>query len=106
MSLCCVQNIMPAFMVCFIILPFFACSLDLLVILLSVYLFLSSGRIPVRLYIRTIAGDIDDLEDAPTVDSWEKISYINRPLEVHGEGKIGSNIFLTFQAKNLHIYIW
>lgn len=23
----------------------------------------------------------------PTVDSWEKISYINRPVEIHGEGK-------------------
>ncbi|KAK6154093.1 hypothetical protein DH2020_013732 [Rehmannia glutinosa] len=46
-----------------------------------------TGRIPVRLYIRTIDEDIDGLEDAPIVDSWEKISYINRPVEVHNEGK-------------------
>ncbi|KAI3462226.1 hypothetical protein Pfo_018889 [Paulownia fortunei] len=46
-----------------------------------------TGRIPVRLYLRTIDEDIDGLEDAPIVDSWEKISYINRPVEVHGEGK-------------------
>ncbi|KAL8550084.1 hypothetical protein ACS0TY_008786 [Phlomoides rotata] len=46
-----------------------------------------AGKIPVRLYIRTIDEDIDDLEDAAIVDSWEKIFYINRPVEVHGEGK-------------------
>ncbi|KAL2504064.1 Autophagy protein 5 [Abeliophyllum distichum] len=47
----------------------------------------SSGRIPVRLYIRSINEDINDLEDAPTVDSWDKISYINRPVEIQGEGQ-------------------
>ncbi|KAK4430479.1 Autophagy protein 5 [Sesamum alatum] len=46
-----------------------------------------TGRVPVRLYIRSIDEDIDDLEDAPTIGSWEKISYINRPVEVHSEGK-------------------
>ncbi|KAL2551269.1 Autophagy protein 5 [Forsythia ovata] len=46
-----------------------------------------TGRIPVRLYIRSINEDIDDLEDAPIVDSWDKISYINRPVEIWGEGK-------------------
>lgn len=48
---------------------------------------LSAGKIPVRLYIRTIDEDIGDIEDAAIVDSWEKISYINHPVEVHGEGK-------------------
>ncbi|KAL0430994.1 UNVERIFIED_CONTAM: Autophagy protein 5 [Sesamum radiatum] len=42
--------------------------------------------VPVRLYIRTIDEDIDDLEDAPAIGSWEKVSYINRPVEVHSEG--------------------
>lgn len=46
-----------------------------------------TGRVPVRLYIRTVGGDIDDLDDAPAVDSWEKISYINCPVEIPGEGK-------------------
>ncbi|PIN06570.1 hypothetical protein CDL12_20876 [Handroanthus impetiginosus] len=46
-----------------------------------------TDRVPVRLYIRTIDQDIDDFEDAPTVDSWGKVSYINRPVEVHAEGK-------------------
>ncbi|CAA3011569.1 autophagy protein 5 isoform X1 [Olea europaea var. sylvestris] len=46
-----------------------------------------TGRIPVRLYIRSINEDIDDLEDAPTIDSWDKISYINRPFEIQGEGE-------------------
>ncbi|KAK4490435.1 hypothetical protein RD792_001112 [Penstemon davidsonii] len=46
-----------------------------------------TGKIPVRLYLRNIDEDFDDLEDAPTVDSWDKISYINRPVEIHGEGE-------------------
>ncbi|KAF3444281.1 hypothetical protein FNV43_RR13971 [Rhamnella rubrinervis] len=45
------------------------------------------GRVPVRLYVRFVSEDIDDLEDAPHVDSWEKISYINRAIEIQGEGK-------------------
>ncbi|XP_042037399.1 autophagy protein 5-like isoform X1 [Salvia splendens] len=46
-----------------------------------------SGKIPVRLYVRTIDEDVDELEDAPIVDSWENIYYINCPVEIHGEGK-------------------
>ncbi|XP_055804058.1 autophagy protein 5 [Solanum dulcamara] len=46
-----------------------------------------TGRIPVRLYVRTINEDFDELEEAPVVDSWDKISYINRPVEIHGDGK-------------------
>ncbi|KAG8373529.1 hypothetical protein BUALT_Bualt11G0033700 [Buddleja alternifolia] len=46
-----------------------------------------TGRVPVRLYIRSFDEDIDDLEDVSTIDSWEKVSYINRPVEIHGEGK-------------------
>ncbi|XP_072968486.1 autophagy protein 5 [Typha angustifolia] len=38
-------------------------------------------RIPVRLYVRSAGESLDDLEDAPTVDSWERVSYINRPYE-------------------------
>nr|APT43517.1 autophagy protein ATG5 [Nicotiana benthamiana] len=45
-----------------------------------------TGRIPVRLYVRTINEDFDDLQDAPAVESWDKISYINRPVEIHGDG--------------------
>ncbi|XP_057532334.1 autophagy protein 5 [Amaranthus tricolor] len=39
-----------------------------------------TGRIPVRLYVRIFTEVYDDLEDAPEFDSWEKISYINRPV--------------------------
>ncbi|KAL3630363.1 autophagy protein 5 [Castilleja foliolosa] len=46
-----------------------------------------TGRIPVRLYVRSIDKDIDDLEDVPIADSWDNISYINSPVEVHDEGK-------------------
>lgn len=43
---------------------------------------LSSVRIPVRLYVWNITEDFEDLEDAPQLDSWDKISYINRPVEI------------------------
>ncbi|XP_007032217.2 PREDICTED: autophagy protein 5 isoform X4 [Theobroma cacao] len=46
-----------------------------------------NGRVPVRLYVWSISEDFDDLEDLSQVDSWEKISYINRPIEIHKEGK-------------------
>ncbi|KAF5957947.1 hypothetical protein HYC85_005172 [Camellia sinensis] len=46
----------------------------------------NTGRIPVRLYVCNVHEDFDDLEDAPIIDSWDKISYINRPVEIHGEG--------------------
>ncbi|GFP82400.1 autophagy protein 5 [Phtheirospermum japonicum] len=52
-----------------------------------IYCQIISGRIPVRLYVRSIDKDIDDLEDAPVVDSWDNISYINSPVEVPDEGK-------------------
>ncbi|XP_022759391.1 autophagy protein 5 isoform X5 [Durio zibethinus] len=46
-----------------------------------------NGRVPVRLYVWSVSEDFDDLEDMPKVDSWEKISYINRPVEIHKEDK-------------------
>ncbi|CAL0315693.1 unnamed protein product [Lupinus luteus] len=42
-----------------------------------------TGRIPVRLYVWTVSEDFDDLEDAPEIDNWDKVSYINRPIEIH-----------------------
>lgn len=46
-----------------------------------------ASRIPVRLYLWTVDDDFDDLEAAPNFDSWDQISYINRPVEINGEGK-------------------
>ncbi|KAK9284648.1 hypothetical protein L1049_023824 [Liquidambar formosana] len=46
-----------------------------------------TDRIPVRLYVWSVSEDFDDFEDAPQIDSWDKISYINRPVEIHREGK-------------------
>ncbi|KAF7831163.1 autophagy protein 5 [Senna tora] len=43
------------------------------------------GRIPVRLYVWTVSEDFDDLEHAPSIDSWDKVSYINRPVEIQKE---------------------
>lgn len=61
-----------------------SCS-QMLVSLLSNCL---SGRIPVRLYVWSVSEVFDDLEDAPIMDSWDKISFINRPVEIHiEEGK-------------------
>ncbi|XP_062029805.1 autophagy protein 5 [Rosa rugosa] len=44
------------------------------------------GRVPVRLYVWNVSEDFDDLEDAPPIDSWDKVSYINRPVEIQ-EGR-------------------
>lgn len=46
------------------------------------------GRVPVRLYVWSVSEDIDDSEDAPPIDTWDKISYINQPVEIQ-EGKKG-----------------
>ncbi|XP_038906815.1 autophagy protein 5 isoform X4 [Benincasa hispida] len=46
-----------------------------------------TGRIPVRLYVRNLGDDFDNLEDAPPVNNWDDVSYINRPVEIHEEGK-------------------
>ncbi|XP_068637030.1 autophagy protein 5-like isoform X2 [Aristolochia californica] len=41
-----------------------------------------TGRIPVRLYVRNVEEDLDDLTDATPVNSWELISYLNQPIEI------------------------
>ncbi|KAG4175211.1 hypothetical protein ERO13_A11G169800v2 [Gossypium hirsutum] len=46
-----------------------------------------TGRVPVRLYVLSVSKDFDDLDEIPRVDSWEKISYINRPVEIRKEDK-------------------
>ena len=60
---------------------------------------LLSGRIPVRLYVWSVSKDFDDLEDAPQIDSWDQISYMNRPVEIHREeGKLR---YALFDVRNL-----
>lgn len=50
---------------------------------------IKTGRIPVRLYVWSVIEDFDGLENAPQIDSWDKILYLNRPVEYHKEeGKI------------------
>eukprot|EP00256_Glycine_max_P057236 XP_014624980.1 autophagy protein 5 isoform X2 [Glycine max] len=46
---------------------------------------LKTGRIPVRLYLWTVNEEFDDFEDAPQIDNWDKVSYINRPVEIYKE---------------------
>ncbi|XP_071701771.1 autophagy protein 5-like isoform X2 [Rutidosis leptorrhynchoides] len=48
---------------------------------------LKTSRIPVRLYVWTFNEDFEDLEEAPHFDSWDQISYINRPVEINEKGK-------------------
>jgi hypothetical protein len=50
-----------------------------------IFLKFGSGRIPVRLYVRSVGEEIVEIEDAPIIDSWDKISYINRPFEIYKE---------------------
>jgi len=47
--------------------------------------YLLLGRIPVRLYLWTVNEEFDDFEDAPQIDNWDKVSYINRPVEIYKE---------------------
>ena len=61
-----------------------------------------SGRIPVRLYVWSVSKDFDDLEDAPPIDSWDQISYVNRPVEICiEEGKLR---YALFDLRNLSCY--
>uniref|UniRef100_A0A1J3JYF0 Autophagy protein 5 n=1 Tax=Noccaea caerulescens TaxID=107243 RepID=A0A1J3JYF0_NOCCA len=47
-----------------------------------------TARIPVRLYVRSINQDFENLEDVPEIDTWDDISYLNRPVEfLREEGK-------------------
>ncbi|KAL6848366.1 hypothetical protein ACP4OV_021660 [Aristida adscensionis] len=39
-------------------------------------------RVPVRLYVRNVQEDLEDLEDAAPLNDWESVSYINRPFEI------------------------
>lgn len=40
-----------------------------------------SARIPVRLYVRSVSQNFENLEDVPEIDTWDEISYMNRPVE-------------------------
>jgi len=47
-----------------------------------------TARIPVRLYVRSINQDFENLEDVPEIDTWDDIMYLNRPVEfLREEGK-------------------
>ncbi|KAH9308493.1 hypothetical protein KI387_036404, partial [Taxus chinensis] len=39
-------------------------------------------RIPVHLYLRDLRKEVDDFADALTMESWDEINYINRPVEL------------------------
>jgi hypothetical protein len=49
--------------------------------LLALIINLWLGRVPIRLYVRSVE-DIQDLEDALPLSNWETVSYINRPFEI------------------------
>jgi hypothetical protein len=50
--------------------------------LLALINYLWLGRVPVRLYVRGVQEDLEDIEDAMPVRDWESVSYINRPFEI------------------------
>lgn len=58
-------------------------------------------KIPVRLYVWTVAEDLDDLENVPQLDSWDKITYINRPVEVRKEGKVDVPLSILFAHEEI-----
>lgn len=57
------------------------------------------GCVPVRLYVYLLKVDIDDLENVPEVDSWDMVTYINRPVEIH---KVKGKFELNFSFGELH----
>ncbi|KAL0681187.1 hypothetical protein Bca4012_048034 [Brassica carinata] len=47
-----------------------------------------TARVPVRLYVRSVSKDFENLEDVPEMDTWDEISYLNRPVDfLREEGK-------------------
>ncbi|KAJ4912220.1 Uncharacterized protein Rs2_06841 [Raphanus sativus] len=42
---------------------------------------LKTARIPVRLYVRSVSKDFENLEDVLEIDTWDEISYLNRLVE-------------------------
>ena len=48
--------------------------------------------------MRNVGEDFDNLEDAPPVNNWDDVSYINRPVEIHEECKatLSFSLFLVF----------
>ncbi|KAL3527390.1 hypothetical protein ACH5RR_012046 [Cinchona calisaya] len=56
---------------------------------------IKAGRIPVRLYVRSVNEDFNDMEDVPAVYSWDKVSYINFPVEIHENGNASPCMMLS-----------
>ncbi|KAI4340741.1 hypothetical protein MLD38_025550 [Melastoma candidum] len=47
-----------------------------------------SGKIPIRLYVRCVTENFDDLDEVPRLDNWDRLHYINQPVEIlQEEGK-------------------
>jgi len=51
-------------------------------------------RVPVRLYVRGVQEDLEDIEDALPVRDWEIVSYINRPFEIR---KVEGRSYITLE---------
>ncbi|KAH0895889.1 hypothetical protein HID58_045457 [Brassica napus] len=64
-----------------------------------------TARVPVRLYVRSVSKDFENLEDVPEMDTWDEISYLNRPVQFLR--KEGSNfIILKMRCTVLMIFTW
>lgn len=42
------------------------------------------SRVPIRVYLRTVDRDLDDLFDAAPVSSWDEVVYTTRPIDLRG----------------------
>lgn len=80
---------------------------DSILILWCNHLFLTlydfAARIPVRLYVRSISKDFENLEDVPEIDTWDDVSYLNRPVEFLREE--GNNLILKMYNIVLIIFV-
>lgn len=56
-----------------------------------------------------VTEEFDDLENAPQIDSWDKVSYINRPVEIHKEDgnscRVENPPIATFKLIIFNVYL-
>ncbi|CAK7338877.1 unnamed protein product [Dovyalis caffra] len=64
-----------------------------------------AGKIPIRLYVRSVHEDFEDLEDATEIENWDQISYINRPVEIHKEEEMTPLIAVSVFLCDPSVYL-
>eukprot|EP00249_Psilotum_nudum_P012802 c23996_g1_i3 orf=182-1435(-) len=58
---------------------------------------IKTGKIPFRLYIRPVKGDITDILDVLPAENWNDIIYITRPVEIF---RVDGSVLTLWEALN------